>query len=195
MRRLILGGSFNPIHHGHLLCSRAVAEELGFDRITLIPSAQPPHKPPSATMADAVHRVAMLRSAVANDARFDVDALELSRGGPSYTIDTVAELTKLQGGPIHWLIGADMLLYLPKWHRVDELLEKVDFIIMARPGWSIDWDNFPAKFRYLRAKVANAPLIAISATDIRSRVLRGLSIRYLTPDVVCEYIEQHNLYR
>ncbi|HZK82664.1 MAG TPA: nicotinate (nicotinamide) nucleotide adenylyltransferase [Humisphaera sp.] len=195
MRKLILGGSFNPIHHGHLACSRAVAEAMGFDRITLIPTAQSPHKPESASMADSAHRIAMLRVAIAGDASFEVDELELSRTGPSYTIDTVGELAARGESPIHWLIGADMLIYLPRWHRIDELLTQVNFIIMARPDCPIDWSQLPAKFQYLKSEVVAAPLISISATDIRARVARGLSIRYLTPDSVCDYIDRNGLYR
>jgi nicotinate-nucleotide adenylyltransferase len=195
MRKLILGGSFNPIHHGHLACSRAVAEALGYDRVTLIPTAQSPHKAESATMADSAHRVAMLRAAVAGDASFEVDELELSRPGPSYTIDTAAALSGTGQGPINWLIGADMLLYLPHWHRIDELMNQVAFVVMARPDWPIDWTQLPAKIQHLKARVIEAPLISISSTDIRARVSRGLSIRYLTPDAVCQYIERYGLYR
>ena len=195
MRRLILGGSFNPIHHGHLACSRAVAEAMGFGRVTLIPTAQPPHKAEAATLADAAHRVAMLRVSTAGDGLFDVDEIEMGRAGPSFTIDTAAELARRGEGPIHWLIGADMLLYLPKWHRVDELLTQVNFVIMARPGWPIDWAKLPANLQRLQANVVEAPLMSITASNIRERVSRGLPIRYLTPDPVCEYIAHHGLYR
>ena len=195
MRILYFGGSFNPIHHGHLLCSRAVAESRGYDRVILVPCAQPPHKADNATLAGSSDRIAMLRGDVGGDPLFDVSPIEIERTGPSYTIDTARELTARGHGPVHWLIGADMLLYLPQWHEVDQLLREVTFIIMHRPGWTIDWTALPAKYQSLQQNISPAPLIALSATDIRARVAAGKSIRYFTPDPVCNYIEEHGLYR
>ena len=195
MRRLVFGGSFNPIHHGHLLCSRAVAEKGGFDRITLIPSAQPPHKPASATLADPADRLAMVRLAVDGDPLYEVDDLELHRPGPSYTLDTLRNLTSRGSDRANWLIGADMLLYLPNWHRPLDLLNEANFIVMARPGWSLDWAALPPEYRHLQANVVEAPLIAITSTEVRDRIRAGLPIRYLTPDSVCRYIHDRGLYR
>jgi nicotinate-nucleotide adenylyltransferase len=194
MRRLVFGGSFNPIHHGHLLCAKGVAEKLGYDRVTLIPSALPPHKPASATLAASADRVAMTRLAVAGDPLFEVDSLEIERPGPSYTLDTARDLTARGQGPVNWLIGADMLLYLPKWHRPGQLLQEVNFIIVARQGWALDWEKLPPEYQHLRSNVVDVPLIAISATEIRNRVAAGLSIRYYTPDAVCNYIAEKGLY-
>jgi len=194
MRRLVFGGSFNPIHHGHLLCSRAVAEKAGFDRITLIPSAQPPHKS-AASVAASADRLAMCQLAVAGDPLFEVDDIEIHRQGSSFSFDTAAELTARDNGPVHWLIGADMLMYLPKWYRAIELLNKIDFVVIARPGWTLDWETLPSEFRHLRDNVVEAPLIEISASDIRARVAVGRPVRYMMPDAVCEYIEKRGLYR
>jgi nicotinate-nucleotide adenylyltransferase len=194
MRRLVFGGSFNPIHHGHLLCSRAVAEKAGFDRITLIPSAQPPHKS-AASVAASADRMAMCQLAVAGDPLFEVDDIEIHRQGSSYSIDTAAELTARGNGPVHWLIGADMLMYLPKWYRAIELLKEINFVVIARPGWTLDWQTLPSEFRQLRENVIEAPLIEISASDIRARVAAGLAVRYMIPDAVCEYIEKRRLYQ
>lgn len=195
MRRLILGGSFNPIHHGHLLCSRTVAEQAGFDRIVLLPSGQPPHKPPDAMVAAAAHRAAMTQLAVQGDPLFEVDDLELARAGPSYTIDTVRTLAARGKAEIHWLIGADMLLFLPHWHRWAELLREVRFLVMARPGWTIDWTLLPRECQALQANVIPVPQVDISASDIRRRVLAGLPIEYLTPPAVCRYIHDHQPWR
>ena len=195
MRQLVFGGSFNPIHHGHLLCSRSAAEQLGYERIILIPSANPPHKPVSATMAASADRLAMTRIAVAGDPFFQVDGLELERAGPSYTLDTARHLTARGDGPVHWLIGADMLLYLPKWHRPADLLREVNFVVIARPGWSLDWETLPIEYRHLKANVVEVPLISLSSTEIRHRAAAGRSIRYLTPDAVCAYIQERGLYR
>lgn len=193
MAVLCFGGSFNPIHHGHLICSRAVAEAKGFDKVLLIPSKQPPHKPGAANLAAPEDRLAMCRLAVQGDPFFGVTDLELKRPGPSYTIDTAAELAA--GGPVHWLIGADMLLDLPTWHRVSELLSEVRFVVMARPGWAIDWLNLPAELRPLEANVVEAPRLDLSATEIRRRVAAGLPVDYLTPPAVVRYIHDRKLYR
>jgi len=195
MATLYFGGSFNPIHHGHLLCSRAVAESRGYDRVILVPSATPPHKLNCATLAGSEERVAMARGAIGPDALFDVSTIEIKRTGPSYTLDTARQLAAETGGPVHWLIGADMLLYLPQWHLVDDLLREVTFIVMQRPGWTMDWDTLAPKYRFLQQNLVEAPLISLSATEIRARVSAGKSIRFFTPDAVCDYISGHGLYR
>src|SRR4051794_18604351 len=134
IKTLCLGGSFNPIHHGHLRCSRAVAETLGHERVMLIPSGRPPHKPGDTSLAGAEDRLAMCRLAAeqASDGRirFDVDDLEVRRTGPSYTIDTVRQL-KSQGWPsVDWLIGADMVLNLPTWKEPLALLAEANLLVM-----------------------------------------------------------------
>lgn len=192
---LYFGGSFNPIHHGHLICARAVAEAGGYGRIALVPTGQPPHKPVSQDLASGADRLEMCQLAIAGSPWFEVNSSELSRQGPSYTIDTVRELATATAHPIHWLIGADMLIYLPKWHRAAELLREVHFVVMARPGWSLDWTLLPPEFHGLKANVVQAPMIDISATDIRRRVAVGASIEYLTPPVVENYIRSRGLYR
>lgn len=200
MPTLCFGGTFNPIHNGHLRCAQAVAEKAGYDRVLLIPSAQPPHKQ-QAKLAPAADRLAMCRLATAGNALFDVSDIETRRTGPSYTVDTATQLLK-QGDDgsnwphnrIPWLIGADMLLYLPKWHRPDELLRLVHFVIMARPGWTIDWSALPPEFHHLKSRMVEAPLIEISASDIRRRICEGLPIDSLVPRVVSTYISKHGLY-
>src|SRR3954468_23242329 len=132
MKTLCLGGSFNPIHHGHLICARAVAEAAGDQKVVLVPSARPPHKPDQTDLADASNRAEMCRLALPQRTSsaqvtnphlsWDVSDVELTRTGPSYTIDTVREF-KRDGWPeVHWLIGADMLNYLPNWHDAAALL-------------------------------------------------------------------------
>src|SRR5688500_18660222 len=163
MRTLYFGGSFNPVHHGHLICARHAAERLGFNVVVLVPSANPPHKAASADLASAEDRTRMCRLAVEGAAGFAVNDLETKRTGPSYTIDTARALAGAGGGRVSWLIGADMLRSLPTWHEPDALLSEVDFVIIARPGWSFDWDVLPERFRVLRSNVVEAPLIEISA--------------------------------
>lgn len=194
MTKLWFGGSFNPIHLGHLLVARAVAESRGFQRVVLVPSAQPPHKPATADLATATHRLNMCQAVARCDALFEVEPLELARAGPSYTIDTVRELRRGDQGPISWLIGADMVQILPQWHRATELLTEVDFVIARRPGYEIDWPSLPAAFQTLRANVVTAPLLEISASDIRNRTRAGRPIRYLVPPEVEKYIADHHVY-
>jgi nicotinate-nucleotide adenylyltransferase len=137
----------------------------------------------------------MCRLAIEGRAGFEVDDLEMKRTGPSYTIDSARELARRGWGRVHWLIGADMLRSLPTWHEPEALLEEVSFVVVARPGWSFDWDLLPPKFRVLRDRVVEAPLIDISASALRRRVRAGLPIDFLTPDPVARYIGSTGLYR
>lgn len=195
MKPIWFGGSFNPIHQAHLICARAAAEAAGFDRVILVPAAQPPHKPQDTALASPLDRLRMCQLAVDGSELFRVDDLELKRTDPSYTIDTAAALKAQGWDRITWLIGADMLLYLPKWHEVDRLMREIDFVVMARPGWNIDWRLLPPEFRKLEKNIVQTPMIGISATDIRARVAAGLSIEYLTPPSVVRYIHDRGLYR
>ena len=195
MRRICFGGSFNPIHHGHLVCARAAAERAGFDRIVLIPSAQPPHKPFNPELAPAQDRLAMCRLAASLQPDFfEVDEIEVGRGARSYTFDTVRELKARGWSEVAWLIGADMLVYLPRWHRPLDLMNEASIYVLQRPGWEIDWSALPGEYQRLKGNVITAPLIDISASDIRRRARRGQSIAYLVPAAVADYIRQHCLY-
>jgi nicotinate-nucleotide adenylyltransferase len=207
IKTLCLGGSFNPIHHGHLICARAVAEKRGYERVLLIPSGQPPHKPGQSNLASGAQRLQMCRLAIeavgsnshrstaGQHASFAVSEMELPRTGPSYTLDTVRQLRN-QGWPeVHWLIGADMLNFLPKWHEPAALLREATFIVMARPGVTIDFASLPGYMASLEQNVTEAPLVQISSTEIRQRVRAGLSIQYLAPDPVVDYIYKNGLYR
>lgn len=194
MRTLCFGGSFNPIHHGHLLCARAVAEAAGFDRVRLVPNQQSPHKTKVTDLGPPHDRLAMCRLAVEGDDLFAVDELELARPGPSYTLDTARLLRAADGGPVHWLIGADQVAALPNWHGGPDLLAAVAFVVMARPGWTFDWSTLPDPYRRLESAVVPAPLVQISSTAIRDRVRAGRSIRFLTPPAVVDHIHQRRLY-
>src|SRR5688500_277405 len=176
MRNLCFGGSFNPVHNGHLIVSRAAADAAGFDRVVLLPSAVPPHKLRQPDMADADDRLAMCRLAADATPGFDVDDLEMRRPGPSYTIDTARELKRRGWTSVSWLIGADQVSQLPRCREPEPLLRSVVFVIMARPGCSFDWERLPAAYLFLRERVVEAPLVDISATDIRRRVAAGQPI-------------------
>lgn len=197
---LILGGSFNPPHHGHLITARAVAERAGFRRVRLMVAGAPPHKPGQEDIAPAADRVAMCRAAVAGDPSFEVDDRETRRAGPSYTLLTARELQaepEFAGQAVPWLIGADLLPGLMTWHEAEQLLagELVRFVVMARPGSPIDWKGLPPAVAGLRGSVIEAPQIDISATEIRRRVKEGRDIRYLVPEAVRDYIHDQGLYR
>jgi nicotinate-nucleotide adenylyltransferase len=180
----IFGGTFDPIHHGHLVLARDAIEQLQLDELLFIPAAISPHKlNRTPTPADA--RVEMLRAAIEGESRFCLNTLELKRPAPSYTIDTVEALRS--GEPATqfvYLIGEDNVAQLSTWHRFAELSRMVQFAVLDRSGLKTE-HPFPIVRRH----------IDISATDIRNRVARGLSIRYLVPPAVEKIIRERELYR
>ncbi len=200
-RLALLGGSFDPIHLGHLIAARSVVEQLSLSRAVLIPSPRPPHKTPT-TMTDARHRLEMARLAVEGDPLFEVSDVELRRPGPSYTIDTVAAFRRERGREVElfWIIGADSLPELPSWYRVAELVRMVRIVTATRPGWVAPaTDRLAAALGRAEAEVVlgscmPTPAIEISSTDIRRRVRSGQSIRYLVAEPVASYIHQNRLY-
>jgi nicotinate-nucleotide adenylyltransferase len=202
-RLIFFGGSFDPVHHGHLIVARAVAERLGFDRVVLVPAGHSPHK--IRIYASAADRLAMLRLAVEGQSLFEVSDVEIVRAGPSYTLDTLHEFRLRHAqARLAWIVGADMLADLPKWHRAKELVEQFELVIAARPdsGQTLDaaLANMEQAFGQehagrLRQSVVRTPLIEISSTDIRDRIAQGKSIAYLVPASVNRYIDEHGLYR
>ena len=198
----LYGGSFNPIHNGHLIVARAVAERLQLDRVILLPSARPPHKGDH-RLLDAGHRAEMVRLAITGEPLFEFSDYDLTRDGPSYTIDTIAHFHESLGQHVelYWIIGADSLAELTTWYRVSDLVDACRIITASRTGWdTIDWTRLrailsDAQVTALRAGVLQTPRIDISSTDIRRRVCDGQSIRYFVPDAVLNYIETHALYR
>lgn len=197
----LFGGSFNPVHHAHLIVARAVAEALAVSRMVLIPAANPPHKI-GEPMADARHRHEMVRLAVQGEAGLEVSDVELRREGPSYTIVTVQHFREQIGmdEPLYWIIGADSLPELHTWYHIRELCELCTIVTAARPGF--ESPDLTALERVLSREqvdrlcrgVLTTPRIDISATDIRRRISRGDSVRYLLPEIVCQYIQSHRLY-
>jgi nicotinate-nucleotide adenylyltransferase len=200
-RIALYGGSFNPIHHGHLIVARSVTEQLRVDRLVVLPSARPPHKSAGALL-DADHRVAMVRLAIEGEPHFELSDYDLTRPGPSYTIDTVAHFREEFGLDVslYWMIGVDSLNDLTTWYRVRALVDACRIITALRPGWEeIDWEQLRTRLSEdqiadLKAGLLSTPRVEISSTDIRRRVREGRSIRYLVPDRVREYIEEHKLY-
>jgi nicotinate-nucleotide adenylyltransferase len=195
MRTLCFGGSFNPIHYGHIRCARAAAEQGGFGQVVLIPTGQPPHKFPHANLAAAADRLAMCRLAVAGDKLITVNDIEMRQDSPSYTIETARQLKKEGWNEVNWLIGADMLNSLPTWREPAALLREVNFVVMARPGHQFDWTTLGPEYSKLKGSVVEVPAIDISATQIRAKIAARQSIDGLTPPPVVEYIRTHRLYQ
>ncbi|MCH8243885.1 MAG: nicotinate-nucleotide adenylyltransferase [Planctomycetes bacterium] len=197
----LFGGSFNPIHHGHLIAARAVGEWAGLSRVVFLPCRQPPHKHEN-DLLDGAHRGEMVKLAIADEPLFSFSDYDLTRQGPSFTIDTVRHFRAELGrdAELCWIIGADSLRELPTWRCVTELVEECRIITAARPGWTTDvWDDLRQTFTdeqiaRLRSGVVETPLIDISATDIRRRISSGRSVRYLMPEEVICYVRENNLY-
>ena len=197
----ILGGTFNPVHHGHLIMAQDALERFGLDRVLFIPCAQPPHKS-AAKLAAAEHRLAMLRVAIGDDSHFEINTLELEREGPSFTIKTIKALRRAQPtASLYFIIGTDSLFELHQWYQINELLEYCEFVTMLRPGFPVEHLaeeqlNLPPPWpRRLLANLFPGHAADISSTDIRRRVAAGRCIRYLVPDAVARYIAAQGLYR
>jgi len=193
MRKVgLLGGTFDPVHNGHLLAAETARDALGLDEVWFIPTLVPPHKPQPGT--DGARRRDMLEAALANNPAFRVEDIELRKEGTSYTIETVTELRRrYPATQFHWIVGSDMIRDLPNWRRAEELAEAVDFIGLERPDQPSDDALLP---EYIRSKLVRAsmPLLGISSTDIRRRIREGRSVRYMLPDPVIEYIQRDGLY-
>jgi len=197
----ILGGTFNPVHMGHLIMARDAMERFELDEVLLMPCATPPHKS-SHQIAEARHRIAMLEMVTEIDACLALSQIEIERGGVSYTIDTIRQLQhEYPQTAFSFIIGADSLNELYTWKQIDRLLEMCRFITLGRPGFDItDMTSEQLKLpdpwpERLLSCVMRGHLIDVSSTEIRNRVAEGLSIRYLVPDMVEMYIQEHNLYR
>jgi len=199
---LLFGGTFDPIHNGHLIIARAVAEQLAVEKIILIPSSVPPHKMDQ-QISPAADRLQMTQLAVSEDDLFEVSDCELHRTGPSYTLETVLHFRQLCGPAVQlfWLIGADTISDLPGWYKIEKLLEHCTIVTAAREGCEMnDWGLLSNKLsslqiQQLKKHVLQTPLIGISATEIRRRVMQNQSIHYLVPPVVNDYIVSSGLYQ
>lgn len=189
----LFGGTFDPIHFGHLLLAEHTCEALRFDAVWFMPAADPPHKSRQ-PLATGLQRLEMIRLAIEGNSLFQVTDIEMERGGVSYTIDTIEELQRrFSDHAFSFLMGADMVNYLPKWHRIDELAARIDFVGVQRPGTLLQLDNLPAHIRD-QVTMLEVPLFELSSTTIRERVSQGMSVRYRVPDRVHEFIQRNDLY-
>lgn len=205
----VLGGTFNPVHYGHLRSALELVEHLGFAQLRLMPCALPPHREMPACSAE--HRAAMVELAVAGEARLGCDRRELDRSGPSYTVDSLQELRSECGaqGSLCLVMGCDAFIAIDGWRDWQRLLELAHIVVIGRPGWALpetgpvaDWlaSHRASSAQDLADKPAGTihieelrPL-AISSTEIRSLLQSGNSVRYLLPESVIDYIESFRLY-
>jgi nicotinate-nucleotide adenylyltransferase len=219
MKLGLLGGSFNPVHHGHLAIARQTREALGLDQILFIPTSHPPHKP-NGSLAPAQDRYEMVRLAIASDPSLAISDVEIRRPGKSYSIDTIRLLQQEHGArtQLFFLIGLDAFLDFPSWREPLTLLELCPFVVLSRPGLSFrslstmallppipqsslaDLDagrisQFEVSLGTQSLTYLQLPPSAVSASDIRSRIRQGLSVANLLPPLVESYILQHHLYQ
>ncbi len=194
----ILGGTFDPIHFGHLVLAEKSREAFQLDKVIFVPASIPPHKIGEvSTLAE--ERLKMVELAISDHPQFEVSAVEIKRTGPSYSIDTIKELKKQgQGEQAYLIMGFDSLLELHSWKDYDKILEETKIITAFRPGYPVlqngqDWPKFLQPYLD-QIIILEAPLLDISATWLRVELMYGRSIRYLVPDLVRDYIFQQKLY-
>ena len=190
-----MGGTFDPVHIGHLIGAEAAADELGLDQVLFVPAANPPHKL-KVPISSAVHRIAMLRKALAKNKRFGLYLDEIERGGNSYTIDTIRRFRKKlkAGDDLFFILGADNLNELNTWKDWEDIHRESRLVALDREGFSGSRhiNKKSDRMDIIRVKM---PLIGVSATGIRSACAAGKSIRYMVPGPVADYIDTHGLYR
>lgn len=195
----ILGGTFDPIHVGHLMTAEAVRDEYHLDKVIFIPAAVPPHKQ-NQDVTEAMHRYVMTVLATCSNHNFEVSDIEMNRPGPSYTIDTIRELLERFGEDteFYFITGADAIQEIHTWDRIEELLEMCHFIGASRQGCLPDVNQIKASFGELGKRKIHrleTPELEISSTDIRNRIKKGYSIKYIVPTAVEQYIYKQGLYR
>lgn len=195
----IMGGTFDPIHYGHLVAAEGARYEYRLEKVIFIPAGQPPHKP-NIKLTDPWQRFEMTRLAVTSNPYFEEMPIEIERPGPSYAIDTVSEISRLfPGAQIFFITGADAVFKILSWKRVEELLSICKFIAATRPGYKLDemWKKIGTLPQDLKKNIfcMEVPALAISSTDIRQRVREGRPIKYLLPEPVEEYIASNSIYQ
>lgn len=194
----IFGGSFNPIHYGHLMICEYIKEEMGLDKVIFIPTGNPPHKDLGVSAED---RYEMVRLAISPNPDFEISDIETTRVNLSYTVDTIRELKKIyKEEKLYFLIGLDSLFQLKTWKKIGYLSQEIEFVVALRPGYinkeeidnEIDFlrENFGTKINLIKT-----PLYEISSTDLRDRIHQGKSLRYLIPKKVLDYIEESGFYK
>lgn len=187
-----MGGTFDPIHHGHLVAASEVADSFALDEVIFVPTGQPWQKT-DRVISPAEDRYLMTVIATASNPRFTVSRVDLDRNGPTYTVDTLRDLRALYGEKVDmfFITGADALSKILSWKEADQLFELAHFIGVTRPGFRLTDAHLPHE----SVSLIQIPAMAISSTDCRDRVAAGQPIWYLVPDGVVQYITKHHLYR
>ncbi len=199
VRFAVMGGTFDPIHYGHLVTAEAVRDEYDLDKVIFMPSGNPPHKMARAT-SDANHRYLMTVLATTTNPYFEVSRAEIDRVGITYTVDTIRELRNAYGedAEIYFITGADAILEIFTWHNVEELFRICFFVAATRPGFH--GKDMEQKLNEIKSKYKKeifkieVPSLAISSTDIRNRIKNGKTVRYLLPEAIEDYIRKFRLY-
>jgi nicotinate-nucleotide adenylyltransferase len=196
MKRLgVMGGTFDPIHHGHLLTAEEALQQFDLDEVVFVPTGQPWMKA-DRRVTPPEDRYLMVVIATASNPRFSVSRLEIEREGPTYSVDTLRELKAERGDvELYFITGADAMLEIFQWKSPEDALELANFIAATRPGYDLTQFEQGTPTSHPRVTVMTIPALAISSTDIRERVREGRPIRYLVPEGVQTYIEKAGLYR
>lgn len=190
-----MGGTFNPIHHGHLVAAEIIRDEFKLKEVLFLPSGKPPHKENDEIVSPA-HRWIMTMLAITSNARFSASTIEIERGGESYTRDSLLELKKIYGNgtEVYFITGADAIADISTWHRTEDLPKLAKFIAVSRPGYKLDLEKIDFHFRK-STFLMEIPALVISSTDIRNRIRQGKTIKYLVPESVEHYIYKNKLYQ
>ncbi len=184
-----MGGTFDPIHHGHLVAASEVAQSFDLDEVVFVPTGQPWQK---GNVTESEHRYLMTVIATASNPRFTVSRVDVDRDGPTYTIDTLRELQAARpDSDLFFITGADAIAQILSWRDVEELWKLAHFVAVSRPGHQLEVTGLPNG----DVSLLEVPALAISSTDCRDRVSRGFPVWYLVPDGVVQYISKHHLYR
>ena len=188
----VMGGTFDPIHHGHLVAASEVAQVFTLDEVVFVPTCQPWQKD-DRQVSPSEDRYLMTVIATASNPRFSVSRIDIDRGGPTYTIDTLRDLRAERGdeAELFFITGADALAQIMSWQDVNELFKLAHFVGVTRPGHRLTGDGLPED----NVSLVEVPALAISSTDCRQRVARGEPIWYLVPDGIVQYIAKRRLYR
>ena len=198
MRIGVFGGTFDPIHIGHLVSAEEVRVKLSLEHVVFVPAGLPPHKLDH-VMSPVEQRLAMVELAIASNPHFAVSRVDIDRFGPCYTVDTIELLRDEWGADveIYFIMGSDSLLDILTWHNPRRLIRLCRLAVVSRPGYQVDLDELDGLLPGVASRVQtlNAPELAISSTDIQRRVREGLSIKYQVPEAVEAYIYQHKLYQ
>jgi nicotinate-nucleotide adenylyltransferase len=191
----VIGGTFDPVHHGHLVAAEEARWQFGLDRVVFVPTGRPWQKPVGVSPAEDRYRMTVL--ATASNPAFEVSRLEIDHPGPTYTVDTLRRLRAGQprGTRLFFITGADAVLQILTWKEPDQVLALAEFIAATRPGFHLDQLVRQVPGATGRVHPMEIPALAISSSDIRGRVARGAPVRYLVPEGVAGYIADHGLYR